>query len=113
MVSHETRRAVVNQYDPASPIIANRAIPSEWNSEMPPHLIRETSDDEHTDACGPASFADRREKRRLNRRAALQFIDTMAAIEGKLYSGPDEVEEDEDNTTASDDSFIVGDYIFD
>ena len=101
MVSRPKRRAVVHPDDPASPIIANRAGPSGWNSGVLPHPIRETSDEEHSDACDPASFADWREKRRLNRQAALQFIDSMAAVEGESNSGPDADEDEENNSIAS------------
>ena len=64
-----------------------------------------------TEAGGRASFGERRKKRRPNHRAALQFIDSMAADEGETTCGRNEEEED-DISTASDDICIVGDDIF-
>ena len=57
-----------------------------------------------------AYYAARRKKPRVYRRAARQFISTMASVEG----GPNsDMEKEEDaSSTASDDSLIVGDDIF-
>ena len=71
----------------------------------------ESPDDELTDEGGAAAFTQRRKKRHLDRRATLQFYDSMAAFEGESNSDRDEEEEDA-TITASDDSFIVGDDIF-
>ena len=59
-----------------------------------------------------AYYAARRNKPRVNRRAARQFISTMASVEAGSKSDREEEEEDA-SSTASDDSFIVGDDIFD
>ena len=68
--------------------------------------------DESSDDDGSAdSFNVRAKKRRVKRHGALQFIDSMAAVENESSSDNDE-EEDEEDTTESDDSFIVGDDIF-
>ena len=87
----------------------------EWlKSWRPPHLIRKATDDEHTEVDGPASFGERRKNRCLNPRAALQFIDSMAAIEGETDCDPDAKEDKEDaNSIVSDNSFIVGNNISD
>ena len=55
--------------------------------------------------------AQRREKRVKIRRAARQFIETMAQAEGEADS-EQELESD-DESTASDDSFIVGNDVCD
>ena len=74
--------------------------------------IHETSDDELSEASGLASFGEHRKKHRLNHRAALQFIDSMAADESESNCEQDSEEEDA-ISTASEDSFIVGDDISD
>ena len=56
-------------------------------------------------------YAKRSVKQRRNRHAARQFIDLMASVEGESKSDSEDEEEDA-SSTASDDSFIVGDDIF-
>ena len=56
-----------------------------------------------------AYYAARRKKPCVNRRVALQFISTMASVEGGSKSIREE--EEDASSTASDDSFIVGDDI--
>ena len=71
------------------------------------------SDDEEEEAGArcTAFYAERLEKRRMKRRAARQFIDSMASVEGE--SKIDWEDEEDASSTASDDSFIVGYDIFD
>ena len=83
-----------------------------WYPEGLPHPIHENADDEQAEKGDPTSFGDLRKKRRLNCRAVLQFIDSMGAVDGESNSGQDADEEEKNNTTASDNRFIVGDDIF-
>ena len=112
MASHLTQCTEVQHNIPPSPIIANTPGPSGWKPDGHLYPILEISDNEHSEAGDAASFSYRREKRHLNHRAALQFIDSMAAVEGASNWDLDE-EEEEANSTASDESFIVGVDIFD
>ena len=83
MASHPKRRAVYRNVESASSILANLAGMSGLKHESHLNQIPEISDDEHSAAGGPGSFGERRKKRLLNRRAALQFIDSMVAVEGE------------------------------
>ena len=114
------RRAVIRHDeidDPSAlPTASSCAGPSGWRpADHSPHQLHrlrldsgESSDDK---ASSSAILADRRKKRRLNRSATRQFIDSMASVEGGCQS--DREENDDASSTASDDSFIVGDDIFD
>ena len=116
------RRAMMRLSSP-SPIDPNRAGPSGWHqppesSESRASEIRRIlySSDEEEEAEAKSALliaeqeaARRREKKLEIRRAARQFIDSMAAEEGE-----DESEQElESDSTASDDSFIVGDDVND
>lgn len=107
MVLNEKHCEQVKLEDTASPIIPNQAGTSGWNAGV----NSQPSDESPDDDGGAASFDVRSKKRRVKRQGALQFIDSMAAVEGESNSDNDE-EEDEEDTTESDDSFIVGDDIF-
>ena len=67
-----------------------------------------TSDDEDAEA----NSGNLRDKRHQNRVAARQFIDSMATVKSESESDRDE-KEDDASIIASDNSFIVGDDIFD
>ena len=109
---------------PLSPVDPNRAGPSGWHA--PPttagtrartaRRIVYSSDEEEAEAGSAQLVAEqetahRREKRLKIRRAARQFIETMAQAEGEADS-EQELESD-DESTASDDSFIVGNDVCD
>ena len=114
------RRAVIRHDNNDHPLpltaASNCAGPSGWLPAEPtrnqPRRLQlgscETSDEEGGDET---FIADRREKRRRNCRAARQFIDTMATVDGGSKS--DREEKEDTSSTALDDSFIVGDDIFD
>ena len=124
------RRAVVRPDPPSpipiplSPIDPNRAGPSGGRPEADASLasgrslrrIDSSSDDESAEAGSAQMVADqetahRREKRLKYRHAARQFIETMAAADGEADS-EQELESDNEST-GSDDSFIVGDDVCD
>ena len=109
---------------PLSPVNPNRAGPSGWHPPAESSVPRgrsvrriDSSSDEEEAEAGSAQMvaeqeaAHRREKRLKIRRAARQFIETMAAAEGEADS--EQELESEDESTASDDSFIVGDDVCD
>ena len=109
---------------PLSPVDTNRAGPSGWH---PPResaqrrarsvrRILDSSDEDEAEAGSAQMVAEqeaaqRRENRLKIRKAARQFIVTMAAVEGEADS--EQELESENESTASDDSFIVGDDVSD
>ena len=122
-----TRRAVIRHDEEDDhllplPTTSNCAGPSGWRPSEPstqqPHRLWMDSnetfdyDEEKVGASSAAFYAERREKHRVNHRTARQFIDSMATMEGESKSNWEE-DEDDASSTASDDSFIVGDDIFD
>ena len=123
----QPRRSAVIRHDEHDdpsplPVASNRAGPSRWrpaeHSPQQPHRLRleshESSDDEADAAASSMAFyAARHKKPRVNRGVACQFIDSMAAFEGGSKSDMEEEKEDDASRTTSDDSFIVGDDIFD
>ena len=121
------KRAVI-RHSPPSPIPLrsldpNRAGPSGFHpiAESSGHRARSdrriisSSDDEEAEAASAQLIVEQeKEQRRENklkiRRAARQFIDTMAEVQGEEES--ERELESNDDSTASDDSFIVGDDVY-
>ena len=107
---------------PLSSENSNRAGPSGYHppdesEESRARSVRRilySSDEEDAEAASAQLIAEqeaaRRRKKKLQvRRAALQFIDSMAAVEDEEESE----QEFESDSTDSDDSFIVGDDVCD
>ena len=104
---------VVKLEDQQSPSISERAGPSAWKPSSPQPQTPESSDEELCEEGNPSSFGERRKKRLHNRRATRAFIDSMASVVGERPSDWEEDDEEDARCTASDDSFIDGDDIFD
>ena len=104
--SENSNRAGPSGYHPPDESIERRA--------RSVRRILYSSDEEDAEAASAQLIAEqeaarRREKRLQARRAALQFIDSMAAVDDEDESDP----EPDSDSTDSDDSFIVGDDVCD
>ena len=112
-ILYQTKRRAVVRHDEKKEERPNRAGPSGRRLSDSTARVRRVESSESSDKEGAAAarLADqRRKRRRRNRRAACQFISTISSVEGGSKS---DSKEGDASRTASDNSFVVGDDIFD